>query len=257
MGGSSRQQEYHWVGENESLDHFAYNEVEEAYKGKLYNLGWAGRFGGISIQGNELKLPATSTQNRFLKMMVQVDEVGRENAFDNLSVYYWLEDDPKDPDHARSIGLPKNSLSDIKGSKGYITITLDLGWTNEEEMTVDSFRLDMFSSSLQKASNSTDGAHCGDIYVKYIGFFDTQEAADNYEMVIPTNAPETPTPEPKETEKPTPTATQEPGNISNNNGSQVGVSYIGILIIGVGGIVALAVIAIILIIVIPNRRRNK
>ena len=63
--------EYNWAGENENLDYFAYDDDELAYMGKLYNVNWARRYGGVSIQGNELDLDVSSTQKRFLKMMVR------------------------------------------------------------------------------------------------------------------------------------------------------------------------------------------
>lgn len=252
--------EYNWKGENDNLDFFAYNDDEIAYMGKLYNVGWARRYGGVSIQGSELELMVSSSQKRFLKMMVRTDEVGAQNAFDNFAAYYWYDTDAKDPNSAHAIDLPRDSVVAISGSEEYITLILDLGWTNEQEKKVEQFRMDIFSSSIDKAAVPQDGGHCGEIYIRYIGFFDTREEAENYELVLPTEVPSTPTPEPSETEEPTSTpkqtqqttATNKPGSKDKNDNAESG-SMVGIII---GGIVVLAVVAVVLIIVIPKGRKK-
>ncbi|NLN03339.1 MAG: hypothetical protein GX166_00725 [Clostridiaceae bacterium] len=246
--------EIYWAGENESLDYFAYDDEELAYMGKLYNVNWAKRYGGVSIQGTDLTLNVSSTKKRYLKMIVRVDEIGAQNAFDNFVAYYWYDTDSKDPNSARYINLPKNCAQAISGAEEYITLVLDLGWANEEEKLVTQFRMDIFSSTMDKTAVPTDGARCGEIYIRYIGFFDTMEEAENYELVLPTEVPKTPTPEPSETEQPKQTETTKPAATSGkqqNNDKSGMESMIGIVI---GGIVLLAAVAIILIIVLPKRR---
>ena len=52
--------EYNWAGENENLDYFAYDDDELAYMGKLYNVNWARRYGGVSIwQRTDLDVSST------------------------------------------------------------------------------------------------------------------------------------------------------------------------------------------------------
>lgn len=250
------EQEYNWTGENENFDILNHDPDEEAYIGKLYNLGWAGRYGGIAIIGKELELSVSSSKNRFLKMMVKTDEFGAENAFDKFSSLYWYKDEEGEA-NVQYNPVSLTSLSALKGNTGYMTITIDLGWENEAETIIGTFRMEMFSSSLDKAASPTDGADCGFIYIKYIGFFDTQEEADQYDMVLPTAVPATPVPEatealaitPKATGKITDTATVTP----DTDASQQEFPVVPAL---VGGIFAAAAIAIVLIIVIPKVRKR-
>lgn len=248
--------EYNWAGENENLDYFAYDDDELAYMGKLYNVNWARRYGGVSIQGNELDLDVSSTQKRFLKMMVRVDEVGAQNAFDNFSAYYWYDEDPKDPNSAHYVDLPKDCATAISGAEEYITLIFDLGWENETVEKVTQFRLDIFTASMDKAAVQTDGAHCGEIFIRYIGFFDTMEDAENFEIVLPTEVPKTPTPEPSETEQPKQTATTKPVTTSGKQDKDDKSDMESMVGIVIGGVVVLAVVAIILIVVLPKRRKS-
>ncbi len=191
------------TGENTNLDSFTFDEGEEAYAGNLYNASRAGRFGGISIKIHDTEMKISSTKNRFLKIMIRVDETGSQNAFDKLVAYYWYAGDPDTPlDAKQASNIPVNGLTSLHGKTEYITFVWDLGW-GEDEKTIDRFRLDMFSSSIDKAATSEEGYKCGKLYIKYIGFFDTKEQADNYDPFAPE-----PTTEP--TEEPTPEPTTEP-----------------------------------------------
>lgn len=245
---SFTEEEYKWGGENENLDYVSYDVEEEAYKCTLYNVTWASRFGGVSLQGNELELPVSATKNRFFKMMVKVDEVGSENALDRFQVLFWYKGNAS----VVYASVPQNTLTPLSGSDGnYITVTFDLGWTNAEEKILDKFRMDMFTTSINKAANGIDGGICGYMWIKYIAFFDTQEEADAYEMVIPTEAPATPTPEATEsvaTQKP---STPTPKPITNNGKTKDKTPMVLI-----GAIVVLALVAVVLIVFIPKGRKK-
>lgn len=203
-------------------------------------------FGGVAIQGNDLGLAFSESKNRFVKIMAKVDEIGTENAFDKLTLIYWLKDDA-----AVNYGSVKpNTLSALHGSEGYITITFDLGWTNTEEKIIDKFRMDMFTSSMSNAASSGDGWNCGIMWIKYIAFFDTKEEADSYEMALPTEVPATPTPE--ATVKPTPEKTVNVTVTPIKNDNKV--NYTPIFLIA--GVFVLAIIAVVLIIFIPKARKK-
>ncbi len=245
--------QYNWTGENETMDFLSYDTEEEALAGQLYNVGWAQRFGGVAIQGTELALQSSKGTNRFLKMMVKVDEEGALNEFDKLQVLYWYKNDAT----VHYSSVPLNSLSAIKGSTEYITITIDLDYKNEENKEIEKFRMDMFSSSLGKTANPTDGQLCGKIFFKYIAFFDTKEEADAYEMVMPTKEPATPTPEKSATPNVTAKAdaTIKPFK-TDVYMSKTTKSYSFVSLILIGAVLLAAAVVIILIITIP-KGRNK
>lgn len=180
-----------WAGENASLDSFKFDEQEQAYAGDLYNANWADRFGGVSIQVKDQEVKISATKNRFLKIMVRVDDLGSQNAFDKFAAIYWLKGDGS-PKYA---SVPADGIKSLNGTTEYKTFIFDLNW-GEEEKTIERFRMDMFTSSIDKAAVNTDGSSCGKMYIKYIAFFDTREDAENYDPFTPEPTTE-PTTEPE------------------------------------------------------------
>lgn len=165
-----------WVGENATLDSFVYDETQQAAALTTYNMGWAGRFGGAAIKGN-VGLAVSAEKNRYLVISVKTDADSARNAYDNLSVIYYKNGDAATANWATT---PKDAAAGIHGasSENFTKIILDLGWA--EAFTLDTLRLDIMSSSLSVAASGTDGAGCGKLYINYLAFFDTREAAEAF-----------------------------------------------------------------------------
>ena len=184
-----------WMGENEMFDFVVYDDIYEAMALKTYNLGWAGRFGGVAIKGVDLDITVSPDKNRYIVISVMPDEICTENAFDLLKVIYY-----KTESEEVLFGTSKNNaLEAIHGasSEDFTKIIVDLAW--EEEFSLGTLRLDMFSSALEKASSDADGADCGMLYINYIAFFDTLEAAESFKYPAETENTQKPSEEPEET----------------------------------------------------------
>lgn len=242
--------EYFWEGENRDLDSFIFEYGERAYVGRLYNMGWAGRFGGVSIQAKDLDLPFSSSQNRFLKLRLKTDDLGKENAFDHVRVIYWLKGSA-DPSFAN---IKNNFMAGLLTDEDYIDIILDLGWKNENDQLMDTLRLDFFCSSIDKAASNIDGAACGFLYFRYIGLFDSQEEALAYELVLPTLEPtKEPTPVADKSQEPEPTKEiKEEDKKEEKDENKKPIAFILI-----ASILVIAVIIIGLIVFLPKKGVKK
>lgn len=255
-----------WIGENEVLDSVLYDPAYEAMALRTYNMGWANRFGGVAIKGIELGLPVSPTRNRFMVISLIPDEICAENAFDNLMLIYYKTGSETVYYGTGEGSVDPKALAGIHGAStdDFTQVIVDLAW--EEEFSLDTLRLDMFSSSLGVASSDADGAFCGNLYIRYIAFFDTREAAESFryppeeqgdpgesgESASPgettpaseTGKPEETPPAP-ETGKPDAPVTEapEPGKQDSPGGARIA------LLIGLCAVVAAGAVAVIVWIV--------
>lgn len=194
------EQQFDWVGENVNLDMLEYSDYYEATEAKLYNAAWAGRYGGVSIIAKDLEIAASSEKNRFLVVNVMPDYDAIENQFDKFTTIYWKTDDPK----AYHFEDAKDAFSVLYHAQEeqYQKVIIDLNW--QEEISLETLRLEIFSSSYETSAEPEEGYKCGLLYFQYIALFDTLEEATNFVYKVPEQAPtQAPTNEPGNTQEPT------------------------------------------------------
>lgn len=244
-----------WVGENSSLDFLEFSDYYEATEARLYNVAWAGRYGGVAINAKNIDVTVSSEKNRYLVINVMPDYEAVENHFDKFSAIYWKSEDAKVyyiQDAADAFSVLHNAPEEQ-----FQKIIIDLNW--QEEFVLETLRLEIFSTSYETSSDSQDGYNCGNLYFEYIALFDTLDEATNYVYKtyepIPTQAPTNAPEDPENTQAPTsapvestqkPITTTKPST-APNGGDDAADKKSPVVGIVIGAVVVIAVIAVVLV----------
>ncbi len=179
-----------WEGCHPSVAALRFDETEGAAKINVYSISYLGGSNfSTRFWNNQLKVPVSETQNRYVKIKLKVDS--------DVNAYHFTKTQLKlqcagDAAASAQIGTWFETLN---GQDDYVEVIIDMGFTEEKELNM--LRLDIIA---EESGDGNTGA-AGWMYIKYIGLFDTLEEAEAYGKetpVPPTTQPADTTPVPTE-----------------------------------------------------------